>query len=446
MKNLPLSLQTAYADLVDRCASAAFEDDFSDGGTFTAKEVRGRNYWYFQSATEQGRTQKYVGPETPALLEKIKQHKVGRNDQRDRQAVVSMLVRSAYLPRPTPEIGNIVNTLSKAGVFRLRAVLVGTVAYQTYSATLGTRLPLSSMSTSDVDVAQFADVSIAIADKTPKILDVLKQVDASFSPAPNIHDERHTTTYQGAGGIRVDFLTPNKGRDSEAPTELPAFGTYAQPLRFLDFLIHEPEPAVLLHSAGIYVIVPAPERYAIHKLIVSRRRRETSAKGDKDIRQAEALFEILVHKRPYELRACWSEAIRRGEKWRQLIGEGLSQIDPNIRDQILMTVGQARDVMPHFDLQFPSQVARLDDTRDVVTFLAIANGATVRCAVSRQAIEDRFHLQNVPRAETLKRFRENRSLFEELLREKYLHKPVEEVGTVLLTTRDAERLHKSKRV
>jgi hypothetical protein len=35
------------------------------------------------------------------------------------------------------------------------------------------------------------------------------------------------------------------------PQALPALQTDAQPLRFLDYLIHEPEPAVLLHNAGI---------------------------------------------------------------------------------------------------------------------------------------------------------------------------------------------------
>lgn len=54
---------------------------------------------------------------------------------------------------------------------------------------------------------------------------------------------------------------------------MPALGgASADPLRFLDFLIYEPVRAVLLHKSGISVIVPAPERYAVHKLIVASRR------------------------------------------------------------------------------------------------------------------------------------------------------------------------------
>ncbi|MBL3684602.1 hypothetical protein F2981_18295 (plasmid) [Sinorhizobium meliloti] len=54
---------------------------------------------------------------------------------------------------------------------------------------------------------------------------------------------------------------------------MPALGgAAAQPLRFLDYLIYHPIRAVLLHGAGVLVNVPAPQRYAIHKLIVASRR------------------------------------------------------------------------------------------------------------------------------------------------------------------------------
>lgn len=344
--DVPLALQTAYADLVDRCTSAAFDDAFTENGVFTSKTVRGRRYWYFQVATAGGRRQRYVGPETSELLDRIGRHKNARHDQRERQALVSTLVRSAHLPRPLPEVGEILAALAQAGVFRLRGVLVGTIAYQTFPAMLGTRLPVATVQTGDVDVAQFSDVPVAVEDSTPAILEILRDVDKSFRPIPYAHDSRRVTSYRARSGIRVDFLTPNKGRDTDVPRSLPALGTDAQPLRFLDFLIHEPEPAVVLHGVGIYVLVPAPERYAVHKLIVARRRGASSAKREKDIRQAEALFAVLVRKRPQELKAAWTEAYSRGKAWRQLLGEGLGLVDPDARDQMLRVVGAPRPVVP----------------------------------------------------------------------------------------------------
>jgi hypothetical protein len=48
------------------------------------------------------RTDAYAGPETPELLERIAHHKEARDDERERRALVSTLVRSFGLPRPFP--------------------------------------------------------------------------------------------------------------------------------------------------------------------------------------------------------------------------------------------------------------------------------------------------------------------------------------------------------
>lgn len=440
--DIPLALQTAYADLVDRCASAAFDEAFPEDGVFTPKTIRGRRYWYFQISVDGKRRQRYVGPETPELLERISHHKKARHDQRDRQALVSTLVRSARLPRPLPEVGEILAALAKAGVFRLRGVLVGTIAYQTYPAMFGTRLPAATIQTGDVDVAQFSEVSVAVNDSTPSILEILREVDKSFRPIPHMHDMRRAATYEAASGLRVDFLTPNKGPDTDAPKRLPALGTDAQPLRFLDFLIYEPQPAVVLHGTGIYVLVPAPERYAVHKLIIARRRLEGSAKRDKDIRQAEVLLAVLARKRAQELKAAWAEAYGRGRTWQFLLGEGLGLIDPEIRDQTLKTVGAPRSIVAGLELEFAAPAARYDLDRDVVEFLGQAGGAAVRCAISREALEDHFGADGVDQEGRLRKFRDHRSEIEHMLQSKYLSWPVEEIGAVLIKTNDVPRLKK----
>lgn len=204
--DLPLLVQTAYAELVDRTRAEACDDAFPDDGVFTAKTVRGRRYWYFQSPAASGRGQKYVGPETPDLLNRIAGHEAARACQRDQRSVVTMLVRAGNLPRPLAAIGDLVATLADAGVFHLRGVLVGTVAYQTYPALLGCRLAATAVQTNDVDVAHFEDVSAAIGDLTRPIQDVLRQVDPTFRPVPTIY-RRRVASYHGASGLRVDFLT-----------------------------------------------------------------------------------------------------------------------------------------------------------------------------------------------------------------------------------------------
>ena len=438
--DIPLMLQTVYAELLDRAAASAFAEAFPADGVFTAKSSHGRRYWYFQASKPNGRSQKYVGPETPELLERIAAHKAARRYQRDQRSLVATLVRSGNLPRPPPAVGEVVAALATAGVFRLRGVLVGTIAYQAYAAMLGIRLPAAMVQTEDVDVAQFADVSAAIGEATRPMAEILRQVDASFQPVPGI-DPQRAVRYVAASGLRVEFLTPNRGRETEEPQKLPALGTDAQPLRFLDFLIREPEQAVLLHGAGILVTVPAPQRYALHKLIIARRRRNDS-KRDKDRMQAQALLDALVRRRPYELRDAWVEAFGRGKTWQRLLGEGMGLLHPATRDHVLRTVQAPRGVIPGLDLNFVPERLAYDDEAEVVFFFALArsdlvSSEGVSCSIDRDALQA-LGPGAIDRAGCLAAFRQQRLLIERIAREKYLNGPVAFDHGVTLTRADLE--------
>jgi hypothetical protein len=437
-------IQTTYAELLERSAAVAFSDAFPEHGNFTAKTVRGRRYWYFQATTPEGRIQRYAGPETPELLDRIAQHKRLLDDERERRSLVSTLTRSFALPSPLPEIGELIAALARAGVFRLRSVLIGTIAYQTYAGSLGLRLPGALLQTNDVDIAQFTSISVSLGDQTPPMLEVLRAVDKSFREIPHTADCRRSVSYQAKGGLRVDFLTPNEGPDTDEPQRLPALKTDAQTLRFLDFLIYEPTPAVVLHGPGIYVQVPAPERYAVHKLIVAVHRPPGIAKKDKDLTQAGTLLEALVQKRPTELQRAWEEAYQRGPKWRHYLLSGMSQLKPRPRDLTLKLLGRPRETLPGIDLTFNSPPARYDFDRDVVIFSGQSLGSPVECAVSREALEDYFGAANLDREGRVEAFRKNRSRIERLLRAKYLSSPVDEPESILLNTLDVGALLKKE--
>jgi hypothetical protein len=440
--DIPLMLQTAYAELLDRTRAAAFSAAFPSDGVFTPKVVGGRRYWYFQSPSAQGRSQKYAGPETPELLEQIGAHKAARTWRRDQRSLVAMLVRAGNFPAPRRDTGELAAALATAGVFRLRGVLVGTVAYQTYPAMLGVRLPATLVQTGDLDVAQFADVSTAMNDTTRPMPDILRQVDPSFRPVPHI-DPGRVVSYIATSGLKIDFLTPNRGRDTEEPRNLPALGTDAQPLRFLDFLIRDPVPAVLLHGTGVLVSVPAPERFALHKLIVARRRREDSARREKDLLQARALLDVLVARHSHELRSVWVEAFRRGKTWQRLLGEGLGLLHPATRDGTLMVAGAPRSVVPGLNLTFIPDRAGNDTSTGEVRFFALttgpfvfANREGVTCTVTRDALSAVAGPISLDHEGSLEIFHRHRSRIEQAARMKYLTKPVDAVGEVRLTRDD----------
>ena len=276
MQQLSIVHQTAFADLVQKCGDAAFE--FPENGSFIKVKSREREYWYHsvRAKDSDGKIRTYVGPvddqEITARVEKFNQMKVA---WRDRWDLVKSL-QAVGVPSPPQMVGGIVSALAREGIFRLRGVLVGSLAFQTYAGLLGVKLPDAALMTADIDFAQFHSVSMNVGDSLPPLLELLRKVDPTYREIPHSTDSRSTIAFTNSRDVRVEFLTPNRSKDEYAdePARMPALGgASAQPLRFLDFLIHNPVNSVLLYQGGIAVKVPAPERYAIHKLIISERRR-----------------------------------------------------------------------------------------------------------------------------------------------------------------------------
>lgn len=333
MREIGFAYRTIYAELLQQSLDAAFDADFGAGGNFVSVPVKGKNYWYFDPAGE-GAKRRYVGPADDAQIDqRVKEFRRRKDDVRGRRKLVSTLVREAGLPAPERLTGDIVEALAAAGLFRLRAVLVGTVAFQTYSAVLGVKLPSASMQTADADFAQSHAISAAVEDGIPSMLDALQRVDPTFRAVPDRSDSRRTTRFVNAARYQVEFLTPNTGgADNEsAPSAMPSLGgASAQPLRFLDYLIREPIRAVLLHKSGVPVLVPTPERFAIHKLIVASRRVDDAnghAKRDKDVAQSGVLIEALAGtRRQSDLASALIEAWDRGKAWQRAIALGLGYL------------------------------------------------------------------------------------------------------------------------
>lgn len=340
MKPVDHTYQVLYSELAQRALDSAFASDFSLDGRFVTQEVDGRRYWYFDTAkAEGGKHRKYVGPaDDPEITRRVETFKDLKADYRARRKLVSTLIREAHLPRPEPMAGQIVEALAHGGFFRLRGVLVGTVAYQAYGPILGVRLPEAILQTGDADFAEFHSISVAVDDRTPPVLELLRAVDPTFREVPHPADSLASTAFVSRSGYRVEFLTPNTvSADYDGvPAPMPALGgAAAQPLRFLDFLIHRPVRAVLLHGAGVPVLVPAPERYAVHKLIVAARRRADGdglAKSSKDLRQAAELIEALGELRQQaDLAEVFVEAWQRGPAWRTAIGASIGRLEDDAR-------------------------------------------------------------------------------------------------------------------
>jgi len=88
----------------------------------------------------------------------------------------------------------------------------------------------------------------------------------------------------------VEFLVPEKGRGSDKPFDLPDLGVNAQALRFLNFLA---DNIIKIKIEDIQVVVPHPAAFALHKLIVCKRRNKQD-KADKDRDQALMIIDFLI--------------------------------------------------------------------------------------------------------------------------------------------------------
>jgi len=347
VKELDLVYRTMFAELDQRSLDGSFETAFPITGNFVKIPVKERDYWYFNDPQAE-KKRSYVGPaEDPEITRRVEEFQRVKNDFKSRRKLVSTLTREAGLPAPERMTGDVVDALERAGLFRLRGVLIGTVAFQTYSAYLGVRLPGAVMQTGDADFAQFHSISAAVGDTLPSMLDLLREIDPTFRPIPHRSDGRYTTQYVNGTNYKVEFLTPNRGSDDhgDKPANMPALGgASAQPLRFLDFLIFEPVRTTMLHRNGIPVVVPSPQKFAIHKFIVASDRLTDAggqAKRDKDVNQAKSLIEAMaITRRHDDVAEAFVEAWRRGPHWRSAISRGIGFLPRQDQIEVLKTINQ----------------------------------------------------------------------------------------------------------
>jgi len=131
-----------------------------------------------------------------------------------------------------------------------------------------------------------------------------------------------------------------RGRETAKPVEIPGVAAIAEPVRFLDYLLEDIQPAVLLFKHGILIHVPAPARCAFHKLVVSQGRRAGQAeKIRRDLSQAEQLFEMLVEGRPGDLILAHEAAEKIGGKFVEQLSAGMAMIDAEVSESVKQMTG-----------------------------------------------------------------------------------------------------------
>lgn len=317
---------TAYLDLLrllqDRQVAAI-------KGSPVQVTVNDRQYWYDKYRVGNEMAQRYIGPHTPELqqrLDDIEQLKTDAKEREREQARLVRILRAEGYNSTDQKTGSLLHAFAKVGVFRLGGTLIGTVAFRRYEGELGVRLGFDQLAqTGDIDIGSFERLSFAIGDTVEEDLANVFR-DLKFRPVPSLTGTQTWRWMQANGAAYVEFLMPATG--TEGVRELPTLGVSARALRHLDFLLADPIPAAMLYRSGVLIQIPRPERYAVHKLIVAQRRvgGPDSIKARKDLAQADLLFAVLNELRPIDLRESFIDALDRGPKWRKQIDESLNRL------------------------------------------------------------------------------------------------------------------------
>lgn len=337
IEKLPNSVLVQYGELIQNCIQPV-----SDGSnlSFKYKDISGKRYWYLYISIGKTRREHYLGEETPELLDRIDDERArweSNADDRDlRTRLVNMLVGGG-MPALQNDEGKVLTLLERNGVFLAGAALVGTLAFRSYANMLGVSWN-SDIGTQDMDVAADNQYLLALP-RTTKPLNLGQLILDSgmgFIEVPALNPRHPTTSFKIRGrDFRVDVLTSMRGRDTGRPVKLESFGTYATPLRDLDYLLTDIQPAVLLYGHGIMVNVPAPGRFAVHKCATSQVRATALAtKIRKDLNQAAQVFEALLELRPADIKLALDAAAQRDKSFQNKVHAGLDRIDTSIATQV----------------------------------------------------------------------------------------------------------------
>jgi hypothetical protein len=337
IQRLPDIVTLQYSELMQQCIRPT-----PDGSniSFKSKKVAGHRYWYLYISIGSRKSEHYLGKETTELLDKIDEEKSlwesTEDDRKVRARLVAMLLAGGATVTPNNE-GKVIALLEKSGMFLAGGIVIGTLAFRTYANMLGVAWH-SQLQTRDIDLASDYKFPIIIPrGKSPiNLSEILFNSGMGFLEVPALNHKSPSTKFKIQGQeLSVELLTPMRGRETATPVKIPELSAFAEPVRFLDYLLDDLQPAVLLYKHGVLINVPAPARFAFHKLVVSQRRRVGDAeKIKRDLAQAEQLFEILIDGRPGDLILAHESAGKMGKKFMLQLASGMKLIRPAVSKAI----------------------------------------------------------------------------------------------------------------
>lgn len=264
----------------------ALSERINEGGT---------KFWVRRYSDALGqRRETYLGKsDDPAITQKLEQWRKRIEEANATIARVRVLARAGFATVDRKTYATTA-ALHNHGLFRAGAFLIGSHAYGALLNGLGIRsVPYA---TEDIDIARAERLGLP---ELPPFLDLLRETGVEFLDVPALDRRGQPTSFKerGRSRFKVDLLVPSP-RDDYTAIAAPELKAYARGLPYLRYLLGESQQLPLLSPHGVVLVrVPVPERYAIHKLIISQLRSRGS-KPAKDLNQAAILIDAVVERFP----------------------------------------------------------------------------------------------------------------------------------------------------
>jgi hypothetical protein len=329
VRALSITTQTTYAELLDQLL--AFDAQRSIGhapGAFVTKTIRERAYYYFQYSEPGGTRQAYVGPRSDALdavVARFGTERAALREDRERIDELAAGLRAGGAAVTDSGSARVLGALADAGVFKLGAVLVGTHASVVLGNVLGVRWEGALARTEDVDIGVARVLEVAVPAVDADVPRVIESLEMGFLPVPGFSPKAPSTSFKVRGrGLRVDLVTPADRERRAGPVPVSRLKAAAAPVRYLEIVLEDAQPAAVVNGGGVLVTVPDPARFAILKLLVAQDRKTAfHTKADKDVAQATQLLEAIEELRPGDVRRAWRAARARGKAWARALDQGV---------------------------------------------------------------------------------------------------------------------------
>lgn len=295
-------------------------------GSLVRVEKSGRGYWVARRRVGDRVTEEAVGPDTPEVLARVEAARAEQAVHRawsERNAALVAMLRAAGALTPDQETGKILLALSRVGFFRAGGLLGGTHAFRLYPLLLGVEAPRSEMSvTGDVDM--LASTHLRLLGPREALTTRLRAAGFAFETRFGLEGDTPPKLVVG-DTVEVEILSPSF-RGGARTHFHEGLQERVSALRFLEFSLVGPVRQVALYRGGVEVLIPAPERYALHKLIVAQLRQGAFLqKKAKHLAQASWLLELLAETRPYELWSAYRDLTSRGKAWTRHVTASLAE-------------------------------------------------------------------------------------------------------------------------